>query len=347
MRAIIHIGIEKTGTTAIQAFLAANRESLSARGILVPESLGRQASRHLAVMSRDEPETDRYFQRRGIAGRGRRLDILKAWEADWDRELIESDAHLCLMSSEHLHSTLRNDSEIARLKTLLTPRFNDGLKIVVYIRDQLDQVLSARSTALKSGSRSFEIGPASRHRSLDYQELIQRWAAVFGEMAVHTRLYERSTWPEGDLITDFMRTCGLDTVKLTRPSKDHNPRLDALGQRFLRSLNHRLADLGPREQSVLRTGLIAFVEHHFSGGPETGVTDETVADFRAHFAASNEWVRAKFFPERAELFTKQVYPPIARTENDSEIDRLIDALVDNWVASRQPSEETNHPAPRH
>ena len=37
MRAIIHIGIIKTGTTSIQSFLQANRSLLRGQGVLYPQ----------------------------------------------------------------------------------------------------------------------------------------------------------------------------------------------------------------------------------------------------------------------------------------------------------------------
>ena len=38
--AIVHIGLEKTGSTAIQRWLVANQGSLQAGGVLMPHSLG-------------------------------------------------------------------------------------------------------------------------------------------------------------------------------------------------------------------------------------------------------------------------------------------------------------------
>ncbi len=332
MQVIIHIGIEKTGTTTIQTFLQANRERLQARGVYFSQVLGQPSQRYLAIMARDVPEADRLFDRFGIVGDDLRRQTVADWRAEWDREIDQKTGNICLISSEHLQSSLRYDSEIDRLAEMLRARFTGEFRVIVYIRDQLDQALSARSTAMKSGSSTYDIKPPQRYPGLDFRVMVERWGRVFGEAALSVRLFDSQTWPDGDLISDFMAACNLDIGGLDRPATGRNQRLDALGQRVLRHFNLRVSEFPARDQMILRAGLIAFAEQHFVDGPDAGVSADLIDEFREHFAASNEWVRARYFPSRKQLFAPCSYPAPMSAEADQETERMIRAFVENWIA---------------
>ena len=53
MELYLHIGTEKTGTTTIQSFLAANRDLLKRNRILYPRAPGEQNHRALAAAAQD------------------------------------------------------------------------------------------------------------------------------------------------------------------------------------------------------------------------------------------------------------------------------------------------------
>ena len=64
MRIILHIGVYKTGTTAVQSFLARNRSALAEQGVLYPESFTRFDAHHplpwaLGVGHRDKDSSVR------------------------------------------------------------------------------------------------------------------------------------------------------------------------------------------------------------------------------------------------------------------------------------------------
>lgn len=49
MKAILHIGTEKTGTTSFQSFMHRNRDAVLARGVLYPDRLGGDNHRLIAT----------------------------------------------------------------------------------------------------------------------------------------------------------------------------------------------------------------------------------------------------------------------------------------------------------
>ena len=58
MRAILHIGIEKTGSTSIQKYLAAKRTDLLRERIAVLRSIGSPSNRFLATYAIADDRTD-------------------------------------------------------------------------------------------------------------------------------------------------------------------------------------------------------------------------------------------------------------------------------------------------
>lgn len=335
MKAIVHIGTAKTGTTAIQSFLQSNRSALLARGILIPKSLGHAGHRKLAVMARENPGRDNFFKRIGIQDVGEQQEAIRNWMAAWDLEIASTPAKTCLISSEHLHSNLQSTAEVEYLRKLLFERF-ESVRIVIYIRDQLDLALSLRSTALKSGRRKFDIASPNLFSNYDYRETMRRWGEVFGHDAITLRLYERREFLEEDLITDFAQSCGIEVQGLHRPTKA-NPRLDELGLRLLSDFNRKLKPLGLNNEAEQRAKFTQFLEQHFTTGPDMGPGDQTIRDFEAYFSESNEWVRDQYFPHRARLFDILAYPPPLMTQDGTDVDRLISALVGMWIEAAPES----------
>ncbi len=74
-RCVLHIGLEKTGTTTIQNRLASNRERLLERGILYPRSAGRSNHLHLVSACLDFGVWDNI--------KANQLAVLGLTEAEW------------------------------------------------------------------------------------------------------------------------------------------------------------------------------------------------------------------------------------------------------------------------
>ena len=66
-RLLLHIGTEKTGTTAWQAWLARQREALDQRGFALPASLGPTNHRKLPTSCFDLDRVDDLVIRSGLA----------------------------------------------------------------------------------------------------------------------------------------------------------------------------------------------------------------------------------------------------------------------------------------
>ena len=66
MKAVIHIGTEKTGTTTLQEFLHLNRANLKNQGIAYLQSPGERNNRKLATYCMNHNNVDDHIEDLGI-----------------------------------------------------------------------------------------------------------------------------------------------------------------------------------------------------------------------------------------------------------------------------------------
>jgi hypothetical protein len=132
---LLHIGTEKTGTTAIQRSLAINRAKLASESIFDPEIFGRFNHRLAEYVFQGITEEIHVEKMYGICNR--REDRLK-FKADiktkWPAKLREVDLERWIISSEHFQSRLKTVDEIANLFSFLRKHY-DEIKVVIYLRD--------------------------------------------------------------------------------------------------------------------------------------------------------------------------------------------------------------------
>lgn len=334
-RLTLHIGTEKTGTTTLQRFLVLNRARLAAEGILLPRYLGSPSHRLLPAIANDDDYVDEFFQAEGL---GRDRTARRAAKDRWWQGFVEEveTARLArvLVSSEHLHSRLQTDREVARLRALLDSLF-DRIDVVLYVRDPLLAAVSLFSTAIKAGVVHDRVpGPDNPYFNniANHRATIERWSAVFGAEALRVRVFDRRRFEGGDLITDFAAAADLPLADHQRPDAE-NETLDHLGLELLRAVNRVLprfdADGRPNPH---RTDLQRLFETHFSHGRRYVPPPDLAEAYDTAFAASNEWVRARFFPEQDRLFPERPpAPPSGPLLPAEDLERLTTVFVELWL----------------
>src|SRR5579871_1909016 len=117
-RCWLHIGVEKTGTTSIQSFLAANRTALRAEGRLYPFAPGAVSHLGLVAFALDNDRLDGTRKARGITSPLQIADFREEFVRALMTEIADSSASEIILSSELLSSRIRSPSELARLKVL-------------------------------------------------------------------------------------------------------------------------------------------------------------------------------------------------------------------------------------
>ena len=109
MKCILHIGTEKTGSTAIQKWLYNNKNALSSNKVFLSECLSKPNNRFFSLLFREDFHLCDFCKRNHISSKAE-LDALKfkALNNLKDEILQNSKTHeIFVISSEHLHSRIR------------------------------------------------------------------------------------------------------------------------------------------------------------------------------------------------------------------------------------------------
>ena len=207
MKCILHIGTEKTGTTAIQEWMHVNRSIFLHQGVFISEFLGVPDHRIFSAFFQNEfddwtrrnnlrTSEDKAFFFRGFLD-GLRAEIQKARQS----------ANTFLISSEHLHSRLRTSEEIFEVQKFLASEF-DSVDIVCYFRDQYDTARSLYSTHLRvDGTVSFDEflnGVRPENYYYNHFEIAEKWSGGFGKENCRFRRYDAGELFQADVRQDFL-----------------------------------------------------------------------------------------------------------------------------------------------
>jgi len=340
VRIVLHIGAEKTGTTAIQGFCAAIAAALRRRGVLYPDGFGYRKHTDLTAAVTGSEALLRRTGAGPNADPARFADDVMARLAAAVRA---ARPDTLLLSSEHMSSRISNPEHLARLHTMLA-EFSDDVRVVVYLRRQDELLLSLYSTWLKAGGTGGMAEVAAGAWWLDFDRLLGLWEAEFGGERIAVGLYP----PAEPLIPDFFARAGLPEPPEAELEPARNVALDHRNAKLLEALNARLPSVTDGRLNPDRVGLRQFFERRSDGpGLAMSAADRTALVDR--FAAANARVRDRYFPGAPALFPAPEGGDAART--DPGFDDAIDLAADIWrdrmrLAARLTELESARPAAR-
>ncbi len=332
LKAIVHIGTEKTGTSSIQLFLRRNRKALEARGYHFLQSAGKTNNWALPAYCTQESRFDDFDRfpevETGMPLEEFRKDFIGRFEAEL--RALARNVHTVVMSSEHFHSRLRTDGEMTSIRELLSQHFDD-IKIICYIREQAETCASWYSTSMKSGSTlSFHnfvrrCRPESYY--FNYSEMLANWEKHFGFPAMNVALFEPGKFLNGSLLDDF--TARLDPAlvgQLNTSIHTVNESLTPMGQALARALNIALpvADDDP-SINALRNECKDIIARHQTGKGLRIDYPRRISIYES-FRDSNEQVREKYFPEEDTLFSPPAEGPAQRSEFGPEFLGIVNEM---------------------
>lgn len=312
MKAIFHIGRPKVGSTTLQVFLADNREALAEQGVLYDRLVERISSQWefpiAALAECDTMPTEPYVKRvLNLSD----IEDAKAYGADMMRSFEErlaradDNLHTWVGSSEHVYPFMTEPSQVQAFDTLLNRHF-DGVTYVVYLRRQEDLILSAYSEAVRRGIKnSFEdfVDGFIKNGRGNYMATLWQWLGVVGRDRLVVRLLEPDALVGSDLIDDFCDVIGISSEGMHRP-RLHNASLTKQSLRAFLLINRGVASVNTSDETLqsLRDALCSTAEAWGSGGEPMTLPPGLYQRIRKNFSKSNEKLRARFFPERDELF---------------------------------------------
>ena len=310
MHCILHIGTEKTGSTAIQHFLHNNWDIFKNQGVHICRSVGSPNNRSLPAAFLSEKKLDDFLRRlnhKNLEERRRwRQRVLKDFLAEVSR--AEKKSGTFVVSSEHLQSKLMSLDEVRELQLFLQPLF-DSISVVCYLRRQDQLAMSRYSEVLRAGHVFQSPIPVVGGRKngklppyYDFEALLNRWSDAFGEEHIKPRIYSREELLGGDVIHDFIHTLGLqlpESVQLE--CGETNAALSAEAQCVLLGVNRTFQEAGCTEsERFLRGRLVSYLQEH-ARGKSRQPTRSDALEFYSLFEPSNSMLAKRWF-NREKLF---------------------------------------------
>jgi hypothetical protein len=308
LKAIVHIGTEKTGTTSIQEFLYQNRKRFKTAGFHFIQSAGEQNNRILPAYCIDDEKPDDFFRDKGLQTLEQRIEFKREFIKEFEGEIhsLSGNIHTVIISSEHFHSRIRTEREMDNVYRLLSTYFSE-FKIICYLREQATTCTSGYSTNMKTGGvESFDTYLQRCNPNnyfFNYYDMLGNWERCFGFGALDVSLFAQDRFLNGDLLDDF--TAKIDPAllgKLTKPIRAENESLKPIGQALARAINITFPmRTGRPEAHELRDRCKKVIIESFTGKgqqPRPGVRRKIYGSF----IESNERVRQKYFPQIETLF---------------------------------------------
>lgn len=219
---VLHIGTNKTGTTAIQTFLFKNRKKLAEIGINYP-NIGIQGYGHHNIA-------------RALNGQ---LPSNIGLDDDWIKDFISGakNADQTIISSELFHIA-NNPKNLHKI----FPR--DDTLVILYLRDQISYLTSwyQQAIQLRNITSSFSEFIQLSYTQLNYSLLIDKWSQAFGINNLSVRSFDRDIFPNRCIIEDFCKSI-IPTEDLKRTKGESNPSIAGNLLFFKLILNNFISDV--------------------------------------------------------------------------------------------------------
>lgn len=276
-RCILHVGAPKTATTSIQFMLKQNGRRFLKHGFLVPKSgQGRSGAHRILVYD--------------LAGRP--LDATEGVSHKFEREVLKSDAHTVLISSEFLWPIMADPSQAERVIGHLRAMGFD-ITLVVYLRNQPQFFNSAyvqASTSLRQGDEFTSF--VNRGFTKKYHYAYSHWIPIAErhELTVLARPYSQMV-RRGGVMEDFLTTIGVSSPGDFDTAVERNRSAGPFTVAVARAVVRRIGALGRLTPSQTAACKKAFRtelgRHDIKDYDYCGLTTPLAAEIEQRFSDDN------------------------------------------------------------
>ena len=292
----LHIGMPKTGSTAIQNAFADGKEHLAGRGVGYFD-LGTNHSSLFKALFRGEKEKPKKipkFFRKTLDAESRRAGVdREALVQAFDRALAANTMPKLVMSAEMLFWF--RPKHVAAVKAHLSPYF-DRIRIVAYVRDPVSWASSNVQQIMKHTKQTLEevcdpkaIAAGESPIVPAYRAGLESYIQLFGREAVDIRLFDRGSFVGGDLISDFCAAVGEPSLAGGLTGRIRNP---SLSYEAVLLVDQYKASLAAREDQNLLAKVATF-HKRMEGleGTRFVLPRETLEQVRTAVADDVGWLR--------------------------------------------------------
>ncbi len=299
---VLHLGMPKTGSSALQVFLARNHASLLARGVdYLP--IGEFA---LGVNGRISAGNGAYLARTLLAPESpARIPEPERHRAEFHAAIARSSARIGIVSSE-LFIDARRDA-LAALISALGER-GVTVKALYYIRRHDQFLASAYMQQVKrhgctDSPEAYTRVAYRQHPFLKYRSFYGYLSEMFGAENILCRTYEGTVMQGDGLFRDALATLGIAADHLAFEVPDINTSLTPEEVAIMLLVNRykprmQFSDLVV-ENTISTGAMKAGMEHHILPPP-------LVAEVEAYFHDENQAMARDYF-KREQLFRTPPY----------------------------------------
>ena len=290
-RLLLHIGMPKTGSTAVQSALVQNRGVLGERGIGVSSSLG--GPNNSLFSSLFSGRIPRVLASEGITSKPEWEDLVRGhslWER-LDDEIfgMVSTNHTYLVSAEHLAGL--DHHQIVALMAWADQRFAT-VEVLCYVRDQVTAIPSTWQMRVKSGgtqSLGRFTASALANGRFDHLAFATKWARAAPR--ANLRFYEFPGDHGDDVVQHFFTSVlGLNAEGIEYGNQRVNESLTFAVAQLWRLINvvFPLQGLGPRHGNPRNRRLRRLATRALKLSSQKPVlTDKKASEVRTFFSESN------------------------------------------------------------
>ena len=180
---ILHIGTNKTGTTAIQTTLFENPNYLHNHGFCYPD---------IGMHNHGHHDFVRYLK----GADPTHLNLSPDWKKKFQTSVNEYEK---VIFSSELFYTIENPKDLYKL----FPK--NKTSIVIYIREHLSFLISwyQQAVQLRNITCSFKEYVDFHYCQLDYDGLISKWKEAYGSSNVKIETFDRNNFRNNNIVEDF------------------------------------------------------------------------------------------------------------------------------------------------
>lgn len=324
---ILHIGVDKTGTSTLQHYLSNNQGQLDQLGVAYPTAFRPHVAHHPLAHAL----TGRIRARLGLA-RLRRSDGFSALKEQIDSAIASQNV---LLSSEAF--CLSHFPLVRRLFT------DYPVKVVIYLREQSAYLLSAYAQHIHANKSTVSLDEFERKTfNANYLKLLGRLESTFGRQQLTIRIYDRKQLVANNIIDDFLLNgLGIDRAAVANEAgipDDLNPTLPWRLVQFKRMalLSGDLVDLEQRQ-------LYRVLKSMAASGEFDGRLQLSAALFeriRRKYGSSNQQVDQRYLDGLTLELNKDVVNAENQHLDDTEYSRILErfnqAVTSNSTTPRSP-----------
>lgn len=213
----LHIGIRKSGSTAIQDFLCHNKEKLLEMGYDYPTDFSPEAKNSLRLGLLRLPQCgniNHLVTNAFKAEKQTMKQMLQNLKIPEDKDVI--------LSSENFYFVALNENLLTEFKNIILSKTkNHQFKIIIYLRRQ-DEILESmyRQDIQDINYKAFKfkkeyLDDPDTQNTLNFEKFINVYAKFFGKENLIIRPFEREQLKNKNVVSDFIDIIGIkDTTGL-------------------------------------------------------------------------------------------------------------------------------------